>query len=321
MKIGRILFVAIALGLSFSGQVFSASKEIVPFYTPGSGGTAYFLGGAIAKIVNKYVPEVQVMVEATGGAPAIVKLIDEKYTRGQTALGLGVSKYFAVGYLGKPPFTKPYPELRIITFLYGAGMNLLVNKSSPIKTYQDLKEKRVALGAAGSGVYEIALELMENHGLTKDMYKPLWLGYKEVVEGLQDGSIDAGFVAGAYPIPAIQELNIRREIRILPVDDKVMKKMTAEQHYYSEILKSGAYRGIDKETPILVVGSLLITHSKATDERIYKITKAMFDHRDELMEIHPIAKEMSLQTRARTAVFPFHPGAEGYFKEAESSKK
>ncbi len=322
MKIaGTICAVCLAVCLLANGQAFSASKEIIPLYTPGSGGTAYFLGGAISKILNKYIPEVQVMVEATGGAPAQVKLINEKYTKGQTAFAIGILKYLAFGYLGNPPFPKAYPELRYIAYLYGVQTNLVVNKNSPIKTFSDLKGKRVALGAAGSGVYEVATELMENHGLTKDLYKPLWLGYKEVVEGLQDGSIDAGFVAGAHPIPAIQELNVRREIRIIPVDDKAMKKMTADKYYHGDILKPGAYKGIDKETPVLVVGAPLITHSGAKTELMYKVTKVLFDHRNELIEITPVAKEMTLEAQVHATTIPFHAGAEQYFKEVGGSKK
>ena len=64
------------------------------------------------------------------------------------------------------------------------------------------------------------------------MYKPLWLGYNEVAEGLQDGSIDAGFISGAYPIPAIQQLAFERDIRIIPVDETVLKKLLETNPYF-----------------------------------------------------------------------------------------
>jgi len=321
MKVTRILLVAISLCLILCSQVFSASKEIIPLYTPGSGGTAYFLGGAIAKVVNKYVPEVQITVEATGGAPAMVKLLDEKYAKGQPGFGIGISKSFAFAYLGKAPFTKAYTNLRAISFLYGAELDLLTLKNSPIKSYYDLKGKRVALGAAGSGVYEVANELMDAFKITKDMYKPLHLGYKEVIEGLQDGSIDAGFVAGAYPIPAIQELSVRKEVRVVPVDDKVLKKLTEDEpYYYAKSLKAGAYKGMDKDTPILVSGAVFLTHSKMSSDLMYKITKAIYDHINELIEVHPVAKEATIENRKLTITFPVHPAVEQYFKEVGTKK-
>ena len=41
------------------------------------------------------------------------------------------------------------------------------------------------------------------YGVAKDMYKRIQLGYNEVAEAIQDGSIDAGFIAGTYPIPPL----------------------------------------------------------------------------------------------------------------------
>jgi len=321
MKTIRILCGAIFLCLFVSSEVFSASKEIIPLYTPGSGGTAYFLGGAIAKVVNKYVPEVQITVEATGGAASIVKLLDEKYAKGQPALGIGITKSFAYAYQGKAPYTKAYTNLRAISFLYGAELDLLVLKNSPIQTYYDLKGKRIALGAAGSGVYEVANELMDAFKIAKDTYKPLHLGYKEVIEGLQDGSIDGGFVAGAYPIPAIQELSVRKEVRVVPVDEKVLKKLTTDEPtYYAKNLKAGSYRGMDKDTPVLVSGAVFLTHSQVNSDLMYKRTKAIYDHVNEIIEVHPVAKEMAVENRKLTVTFPIHPGVEQYFKELGTKK-
>ena len=322
MKLIKIVAAICVVSVVCCSSAVYAAKEVIPIYTPGSGGTAYFLGGAICKIVNKYVPEVQMMVEGTGGSAATIKFIDEKKGKGQGALGISDSKLLYLAYNGKPPFTKAYKELRAITFLYGSGVNLVVFKTSPIRSYYDLKGKKVAVGAAGSGTAEISMNLLASHGLAKGSYRALWLGYKEVVEGLQDGSIDAGFISGAHPIPALKELSARTAIRIVPVDEVVLKKVLAESPYlYSETLKAGCYRGVDKDTPIIVFGTPLETHSSVSTDLVYKITKALFEHRDELIEIHPVAKEMSLPNHTKTILFPFHPGAEKYFKEAGTGKK
>jgi TRAP transporter TAXI family solute receptor len=226
------------------------------------------------------------------------------------------SSWIYAAYRGQKPFTKPYNELRAVTFVQATGVNFVVEKESPIKSYFDAKGKKIALGAPGSGTAEIAAGLLEAHGLTKDMYKPQWLGYKEVVEGIQDGSIHGGFISGPYPIPAMKELSLRKKIRVIPVDPGVMKKVLAENPYYtSEVLKANAYNGMDKETLILVFGSILATHAGMDSDLVYKITKALFDYRDELIAIHPIAEQISLQNATKTIHVPFHPGAEKYLKE------
>lgn len=255
MKSLKFILVALTIGVILCSFNLSAAKEVMPIYTPGVGGGLYFLGGALASIVNQYVPEVQLMVEPVGGAVATVKFMEEKYQKKQGVFGMSNSSWIYAAYNGTKPFTKEYKALRALTFVQASGVNLVVEKESPIKSYFDAKGKKIALGAAGSGTAELATGLLEAHGLTKNMYKPQWLGYKEVVEGIQDGSIHAGFITGPYPIPAMKELSLRKKIRVIPVDPEVLKKILAENPYYtSEVLKADAYNGMDKEATIGLLG-------------------------------------------------------------------
>ena len=68
--------------------------------------------------------------------------------------------------------------------------------------------------------------LFEQHGVQKKDFKPYYFTYKETVEGLQDGSLDGGFLAGGYPISSYSELSTRQSVRIVPVDEKILKKIT-----------------------------------------------------------------------------------------------
>jgi len=315
------LALAVVFSLLSQANILSA-KEIIPVYTPGAGGTLYFLGSALSKVVNRHVPEAQLMVEPTGGTAAIVRLIDQKYNKKQAVLATCDSKNDDAAYRGKAPFTKEVKGLRAITFLHGTGLNLIVDAKSPIKSYYDLKGKKVAMGAAGSGTAEIGMAVIAAHGITRDMFKPLWLGYKEVVEGVQDGSIHAGFISGVPPIPAIKELSARRKIRVIPVDSQVLKRLLADNPYfYTESLKTGTYNGVEADTPILYFGSILVTHDAMDPNLVYKITKTIFEHRNELIEIHPVSKEINIKTATKTITFPLHPGAERYFKEVGALKK
>ena len=321
MKRLRLIGIILAIIFLFYSSSFSAEKKIATVYTSGVGGTAYIVGGAMATVINKYVPEAQMVVEATGGTIASVRFIAEKYGRGQEAFGISDSQGLYQAYRGEKPFEKKYDMIRAVTFVYASGVNLVVPKNSPIKTYADLKGKKVAIGPAGSGLATMSVDLIAAHGLKKDQYKYVYLGFSEVPEGIQDGSIDAGFVAGSYPVPALVELSMQKELRIIPVDEKVLKKVLVESPFFGEYtLKPGAYKGVEKATPIMTFGIIVETHSKSDPEFIYKITKALYDHRDELTGINPVMKEMTLQNARNTVAFPLHPGAEKYFKEKGAIK-
>lgn len=322
MKSFKIVWIVLVSVFVLSTPSFSSSKRIITVYTSGVGGTAYVLGGAIATVINKHLPEVQMVVEATGGTIASVRFIAEKFEKNQEAFGLSDSQGLYFAYEGKKPFTQRYEMIRAITHLYSSGVNLVVPKNSPIKSYADLQGKKVAIGPAGSGLASMSVDLIAAHGVQKEGYKYIYLGFKEVPEGIKDGSIDAGFVAGSYPVPALVELSLQKELRIVPVEEKVLKKILSESPFFAtDTLKPGAYKGVEKETSILVFGVNLETHSKSDPELIYKITKTLFEHRDELIQIHPVAKEISLENAMKTITFPFHPGTEKYFKEVGVLKK
>jgi hypothetical protein len=206
--------------------------------------------------------------------------------------------------------------LRAVVFTHGAGLNLVVPANSPIKSYQDLKGKRIGVGAAGSGTSQMSVQLIEDHGINPKMYKQLWLGYNEVVEGLKDESIDAGFISGTYPVPAIQQLAHEKAIRIIPVDPAVLKKVLAvSPWYYDFTVQPNAYKGITQPATILVFGSFLGVNDKPDPDLMYKMMKVIFDHRDELLAICPGMKDMNLQNATKTIAIPFHPGAVRYYKE------
>jgi uncharacterized protein len=51
------------------------------------------------------------------------------------------------------------------------------------------------------------------------------------------------------------------------------------------------------------------------DDLVYKIVKAVFDHRQELESFHPAAKETLPANVDRDTFLPFHPGAMRYYRE------
>mgnify|MGYP000876742887 CR=1 FL=1 len=321
MKIFKILSMVIVLLFFVCSHGFSAPKTVIPIYTPGAGGTAYLVGGAMAAVMNKYIPEVQMMVEATGGTAAMSKLVEEKAEKNQPAFGVPDSKVTYMAYTGQAPFTKPLKSIRAITLTHLPGLNLVVPSNSPIKSYNDLKGKRIGAGAAGSGTSQMSVQLIEEHGITAKMFKPLWLGYNEVVEGIKDGSIDAGFISGSYPVPAIQQLAFEKDVRVIPVEEKLLKKILAANPYFTDyILKPGAYKGITQDIPILCFGSFLFNHNKVDADLVYKMTKLIFDRRDELLTICPGLREMTLQNAQKTIAIPFHDGAIRYYKEKGVAK-
>src|SRR5467141_2922294 len=77
-----ILAVTISAGLAFAGAAH-AQQKTMSIGTGGTGGVYYPLGGAVANVLSKTLPNVQATAEVTGGSIDNLKLIGT----GQSELG------------------------------------------------------------------------------------------------------------------------------------------------------------------------------------------------------------------------------------------
>lgn len=85
-------------------------------------------------------------------------------------------------------------------------------------------------------------------------------------------------------------------------------------------IPAGTYPGISIDTPTHGSPAFLACRYDLSDEMVYQLMKALYEHPKERGAIHPQARQWSLETALRGADFvtqyiPFHPGAVKYLKE------
>ena len=316
----RIVFVigmcALAALSSFS-LVQAAPAELIPFYTPPAGGGAYILGAGMVSVSNKYMTGTSLVHEATTGTMDIVRRMMQRESQKKPCLGIFGNVDAWNAFKGKNEYAgKPFDSVRAIIYCLGTDQYFVVPTNSPIKSYADAKGKRIGVGGAGSTGANTALFGLEQHGVTKTDFKPYYFVYNEIVQGLQDGSLDGGFVVGGYPIAAYTELSTTQNVRIVPVDDKVAEKVVKENpYYYRNVVKAKSYRGLEQDTPIIGFSTSVWTYAGVDSEFVYKFLKNLFDHKADYYSIHSAAKDMTLADAKKGNPLPYHPGAEKYLKE------
>jgi len=309
--IGSLLFI-----ISFFNFPIYAT-ELIPLYTPPVGGTAYVLGAGIVSVTNKYIQDAKLVHEATTGTMDMVRRMMSREAAKKPAFAIFGTPDAWKAYKGQEVYAgKPFAELRAVVFVNASDMYLVVRKNSPIKSFADVKGKRIGIGGPGSTVATSALLFLEYSGVSKDDFKPYFYTYRESVEGIQDGSLDGGFVGGGYPVAIYTELAMKHDVRIVPIDEKVLKKVIDEHPYfYGTIVKANSYRGLEQDTLIYGFTTALFTHSGVSADYVYKLLKNLFDHKEEYYAIHRSARDMTLENATKGVPIPFHPGAEKYLKE------
>jgi TRAP transporter TAXI family solute receptor len=89
---------------------------------------------------------------------------------------------------------EPAADLRVMMGLWPNICQIVTTADSGIKTFEDMKGRRVGVGAPNSGVELNARMMFEAHGMTYDDCKVDYLSYGEAIDQMKNGQCDVAFV-------------------------------------------------------------------------------------------------------------------------------
>jgi TRAP transporter TAXI family solute receptor len=309
--------------LTLFSPIPARAAELVPFITPPAGGGAYVLGAGMVSVTNRFLPGATLVHEAASGTMDIVRRMMYRDSTKKDCFGIFGTVDAWNALQGKNEYSgRPFSNLRAVVYATGTDLYLVVPANSSIKSYADVKGKRIGMGGPGSTVANTAHFLLDQSGVAKKDFKPYYFTYSETVQGIQDGSLDGGFVAGGYPIPSYTELANTHKVRIVSIDEQTVKKATSEHpYYYRNVVKAKSYKGVEQDVLIMGFTTAVFTLASVDSDFIYKFLKNLFDHRTEYYSIHTSAKDLTPEDATKGVPVPFHPGAEKYLREIGAMKK
>jgi TRAP transporter TAXI family solute receptor len=313
-KTTAVLVLTLAAGLSVAGIVH-AQQKTMSIGTGGTGGVYYPLGGAVANVLSKNLPNVQATAEVTGGSVDNLKLI----ASGQSELGFSMADAALDAFNGQDKFKSKVP-LQTLLVVYPNRMHVVTVEGTGIEKMSDLKGKRVSTGSPGGATEVMAFRVIEAAGLDKDKdMKRERLGAAESVNAIKDRKIDAFFWVGGIPTAAVTDLAATPGMKMKLIDHSdTVEKMNAKygKLYTASTIKAGAYPGTDKDNAIAEVWNIIVTGDKMSDDDAYAIVKTLVEKKADIVAVHKEAESFSLdnQIQVRSPI-PFHPGALKYFKE------
>ena len=280
--------------------------------TGGPQGTYYAYGGVLGTQI-KNASGISVNVVSTDGSKANILGIDA----GNYQLGTVQSDVMAYAWAGSRSFEKEgaLKSFRVIGGLYAEAVQL-VTMNPDIKSVADLAGKKVSIGAAGSGVYFNAIDVLKAAGLTEQDIVPQYQSFGDSADALKDGKIDAAFIVAGPPTPAITELFTGNTAYLVPIDGAIADKLMQDCSYYTvHSIPAGTYKGQTEDVKTVTVKATLIVSASASEDDVYAITKAIFDNIDAISAAHAKGTELSIENATSGMTAPFHKGAAKYFAE------
>ncbi len=305
-------------GLVATGQ--AAERQFITIGTGGVTGVYYPTGGAICRLVNKSRRDhgIRCSVESTGGSVYNLNAI----RAGELDLGVAQSDWQYHAYNGTSKFEEqgPNEDLRAMFSVHSEPFTVVARKDSGIKTFDDLKGKRVNIGNPGSGQRGTMEVLMEAKGWsTDDFALATELKSAEQSQALCDDKIDAMVFTVGHPSGSIQEATTACDTLLVPVTGPEVDKLVAGNSYYATaVIPGGMYRGNPDDVQTFGVKATLVTSTKLPDEVGYQVVKAVFENFDDFRRLHPAFATLEKEEMVRDGnTAPTHDGAARYFKEVD----
>jgi len=298
--------------VSFVATGAWAAKTFISIATGGTGGTYYPLGGGIAEIITRIVPDFQVTSETGNASAANIMLIGTRQV--EMALVQNDVAYWASR--GILPFREKVENIRAVASLYPEHLHCITLKDSGINDIMDIRGKRVSVGAPESGVLGDVAAVLKAAGLKYSDMSTDFLDFNSTTRRFKEGQLDVGFVVAGYPTSSITDLAATHEIDLVNFNEDFMTVLLAEHPFFVKgVIPAGTYQGIDRSVQTPAVLAMLVCDAALPQDVVYRFTRALWENVSDLQKVHEKAKYITLDTAMDGISVPVHPGAAKFYAE------
>jgi TRAP transporter TAXI family solute receptor len=286
--------------------------EFISIGTGGTGGIYYPYGGGVAEIWTKYVKGVKAVAEVTGASVENVKLAH----KGETVIGEVMGDVAVAGFNGLSKFQGKKYDILSMAIMYPNLLQVVTLKKSGITDIEQIKGKKISSGSPGSGTNFMSEAVFKALGIPLDSYSDSRLSFTETANALRDGTIDVGFWSVGPGTSSILDLATTHDVHIIAFSPEQTKKIIAANEEYSAVdLAGGVYRGIDQAVATIGVWNVMICQKSLDTDMVYNLVKALYEHQDYLIKIHPSASYTTPENAVKYSPIPLHAGTVKYLKE------
>ena len=288
------------------------------FVTGGESGTYYAFGSVIAQHATNNAGIDVVGLVGNGSQSNVQELQD-----GNAELAFCQSDVMAYAYNGTNIFEEhgKVDCFSTVAALYMEQVQI-VTVDPTIKTVADLEGKKVSVGAAGSGVYFNAKDILTAYGLgdvnENDEFTQINATYQsfgDSANDLKDGKIDAAFIVAGAPTTAVTDLATTKDVHLVSLDDEHIAKLLETSDYYTKTVIPKDVYGLDEDVTTVAVAAVILARNDVSEDAIYALTADIFDNAADLVSSHAKYGELSLEFGSSITSVPYHPGAAKYFAE------
>jgi TRAP transporter TAXI family solute receptor len=302
--------VAISLLLSIPALAELAGwPSSIMIGTASPGGPYYVYGQAVARVVARAL-NIETDAQVTQGPAQNIVLMEKREAMlGFITSGVGLQAWGGTGWANG----MRYRSMRVIFPMYDTAFQFAAPSRLGIRSLNDLAGRRVGVGPrAGTGGSYVP-SMFKALSVKADIRYGGWDG---LTSQLSKGDLDAAAFVGGIPFPALSALSAREPLDFIePTADQIAAIRKAMPEISPSLVPAGTYPALANDYQTVGLYNFAVAHTDLADDLVYKIVKAVFENREQLIEAQSSAKETVPANITRDTVLPLHPGALRYYRE------
>jgi TRAP transporter TAXI family solute receptor len=293
-------------------------KHFITVLTGPTSGIYYPIGGAFSTFIGSL--GYKTSATATGATAENINALIVNPPSGEMAIAMADAVIQAVDAFGAYDGKTPAKDLRAMMGLWPNVCQIVTTADSGIKSFEDLKGKRVGVGAPNSGVELNARMMFEAHNMTYKDARVDYLNYGEAIEQMKNGLCDAAFVTSGLGNATIRELGTSKKVSFVPVEGAALDRLISKYPFYIKaVIPADVYKS-DKDTTTAAVMNIMLIHKDIPTEVVYDLLENLWSPAglEAIGSSHATAKkeitwENALRGITGTSVH-LHDGAIKYYK-------
>jgi TRAP transporter TAXI family solute receptor len=311
------LLKALAVSVALPFAATAAHAQVISLITTPAGTFSNSAASAMAKVVTEKAKiRMTVQAQASSGYEEL-----EAGSAELTVSNSFDSTFFATG-TGEYASRGPSKTLRHVAAIMPYRVAMHVRADSKITKISELRGKNVSSDFnAQKTIGRIIAAHLANGGLSyKDVKGIPAPNVFRQAEDFKAGKVDVMFFAMGSP-QVKEAAAALGGLRVLEVDASpgAVKRMEAllPGAYTINVSPSPATDGVTKPTNLVAFDMNLNTSSKVSEDIIYRVTKALYENKKDLMDTFPPFALFDPQGMSKIQIgIEFHPGAIKFYREA-----
>ena len=305
----------------------ASAKDFYKMSSIAAGTTVYTFQTTFVRIMASEIPDIEIQVSAAG------KATRHNLDAGNYKIDFYMSSPAVYHFMSKG--AAMYKSVENATELAGnlrnmfsypfGSWHMVAFADSGIEELQDIKGKRVYLGAPGGSAFSAAKAIVEGitgYSAERD-FEVVKLGFGPARQAFQDRQTVLHIEPTAAPAPAFQQIALTNKIRLFGLEDSDWEipgiaKVAGIPGRSRGTIAKDAYGENQVNTEDVQVLSTIVglgTHNKMPEDLIYRMTKAFWENLDEAHKVAPWMKAITLENAFLEANMPLHKGAARYYRE------